>query len=317
MRVTLLSGPVDPVKSIWLVWEQSRCDDSIGKMEDRYARLISGDDQPESDFPAGNEHPKDRFRTLLRMGVPIMEFLHFTFLLEDMHVSFREQLVRHKIGTRVGPQVSFDDIPGLADSTFWSQTSRVRDLGKFAENGSYYTPKSISDNPEALEFYRGFLGSVQFAYNKLRTEFGCLPEDAREVIPVAMTHRMAWHVNAMTLKRICADRSCWIAQSGYWHPVVRGVISELKVVDSIFSVLATPPCIDKKTDKYHSCPFSHENSRRLPGNNDPGIPCSLWSHHESSVDSVDSDEDERRLWLMEDEYRELWHRDPKTGDSLG
>ena len=331
MKVTLLPGsyPSDPIRAIWLVWEQSRSDASVSRMMRSYDDALGDEDRQVGDK---NAWPYARFRSLLQMGIPIMEFLHFTFLLEDIPVSFREQLVRHKIGSRVGPQLGFDDIPDIADSTFWSQTSRVRDLSDFATAGKYYVPDAIRDNKYARKAYDDIMLAIQNTYVSLQVDHGLQPEIAREVIPMAMTHRIAWHVNCMTLKRLCSDRSCFIAQAGYWHPIILGIISELTTkIDPAFSALATPPCIDKKTDCFKSCPFGHENTNRLHGKVDPGIPCSLWIR---DTYNLDLSMQQRRMGVetynevlgtteraaeferMIQQYHKFWNRDPFTGKSL-
>ena len=352
MKVTLLPGsyPSDPIKAIWSVWEQSRCDASVEIMLGNYEVALEAEKKGIGDK---GTWPYARFRSLLQMGVPIMEFLHFTFLLEEIPVSFREQLVRHKIGMKVGPQLGFDDIPDIADSTFWSQTSRVRDLQNFFDNGYYYTPELDNatrkdvENPFGkyhggqlvlapdgmtdLDVYRFTLEWIQWGYRELRKR-GYNPEIAREVIPMSMTHRIAWHVNCMTLKRLCGDRSCWIAQAGYWHPIIMGIVSELTTkIDPVFSALATPPCIDKKTDCFKSCPFGHENTNRLHGKVDPGIPCSLWIRDTYNLDLslqqrrmgvetynevIGTIERAAEFERMIQQYHKFWNRDPFTGKLL-
>jgi len=337
-QVTLSPGsvPENPVKSLWMIWEQSRCDDSVEVMELRYNRLMKGDNQPESDFPVDNKHPNDRFRVMLEMEIPIVEFIHFSFILDNIPVSFREHLVRHRVGTKIGPQSGVDDDPGVTDASFWSQTSRVRDLQNFVDNGFYYTPEldntelkpiSISkgspDVPSGLtdlEVYHKSLESVQWGYRELRSR-GYKPEICRELLPSSTTHRIAWHVNLKSLKHIFSHRSCWIAMANYWHPVIRGVMSELMKIDPVFSALATPPCIDRQTNKFKSCSFAHENAQRL-SKKDPGIPCSLWIHQEAggmdkNYDSMFSVPGDHELFTeMSADFQTFWCRNVTTGNPI-
>jgi hypothetical protein len=336
-KVNLIPGsiPQDPIKAIWMVWEQSRCDDSIEVMERRYERLLKGDNKPESDFPVDNKHPRDRFRLMLAMDIPIVEFMHMTFLLDNIPVSFREHLVRHRIGTKIGPQAFVDEDPGVADASIWSQTSRVRDMQDFFDNGYFYTPELNStdlrpitqglgapDVPAGLtdqEVYHKVLQTIQWGYRELRGR-GYKPEICREVNPSSMTQRLAWHVNLKSLKHICSHRTCWIAMSPYWHPIIEGVITELSKIDKAFRILATPPCIDKQGKEYEACAFAHENMQRLKGA-DPGVPCPLWLNH---TDGVPLPDDWRRghgldtpiFDRMCDKFKAFWMRDLDTGASL-
>lgn len=354
-KVTLVPGSYndDPVKMIWMIWEQSRCDDSIDTLEKRYEFLFRAyrDNPTMSErgikafgerkgfkFPVDAVNPSDRFRLLLQMDVPIIEMIKFTFVLENIPVSFREHLVRHRIGSKIGPNSGVDDEPGIPDVTYWSQTSRVRDLQNFFDVGNFYTPeilddteaKPVSPSPDPCIDLRGnftdksvydlTLRWIQWGYRELRAR-GYKPEVSREVLPSCTTHRIAWSVNLKSLKHIFGHRSCFIAYAGYWHPVIHGVIRELITkVNSVFHALATPPCIDKKSNKFKGCVFEHENKHRLDGN-DPGVPCSLWlSNHTSETRkyvSTASENDLDEFDRMKKEYSTFWGRDPETGDSLG
>ncbi len=372
-KVTLVPGSFtdDPVKAIWFMWEQSRCDDSIEVMEDRYAFLedegyiIDATDDEKKELvehakinhiklPVDGMRPDERFKLLLQMDVPVMETLKYSFMLENIPVSFREQLVRHRIGAKVGPNNYVDDEPGIPEVTYWSQTSRVRDLQNFVQNGNFFTPeldkkekkpiKVSEDGPGPIEqlldpgftdeevFLYG-LRAVQWSYRELRArEYP--PEIAREVLPSCTTHRITWTVNMKSLKHVFGHRTCWIAQAGYWHPIIQGVLRELtEKVNPVFRTLANPPCIDKLTGKYKECIFQHENKHRMPGGNDPGIPCSLWIGQETNhgVNNIDNARDPRlrlNLWndqanqkdheemvKMMNQYGTFWNRDPLTGDS--
>lgn len=382
-KVTLVPGSYtdDPVKAIWFMWEQSRCDDSIEVMETRYKFLAEHgypDDADDlrkagtkemADFckvslPVDGMYPSDRFKLLLQMDVPIMETIKYSFMLENIPVSFREQLVRHRIGSRIGPNAGVDDEPGIPEVTYWSQTSRVRNLQNFVSEGNFFTPElddkvrkhivTLEDNPLRTDdnweltdkevFLKG-MKATQWTYRELIAR-GYKPETAREVLPSCTTHRITWTVNLKSIKHIFGHRTCWIAFAGYWHPIIHGVLHELvSKVNPIFHALANPPCIDKKTSKFKACIFEHENKHRMPGGNDPGIPCSLWigNHYQPDAEALLSHMDETksssvmidpkmRLKIWEDKagairqpdlfemvemmakYGKFWNRDPLTGN---
>lgn len=372
-KVTLVPGSYtdDPVKAIWFMWEQSRCDDSIEVMEKRYEFLnddghsIDATNEEKKDLlehaelngiklPVDGMHPAWRFQLLLQNDVPIMESIKYSFMVEEIPVSFREQLVRHRVGSKVGPQLFVDDEPGISDTTYWSQTSRVRDLQNFVQNGNFFTPdldkkekkpiKVSEDGPPLAHqllsdgmtdegvFLYG-MKATQWAYRELRAR-EYKPEICREVLPSCTTHRTTWTVNLKSIRHVFGHRTCWIAFAGYWHPIIEGVINELvEKVSPMFRVLANPPCIDKKTNKYTSCIFQHENQHRMPGGNDPGVPCSLWlgkeaNHAVNNIDSLSdpvvrlkvwkdlAPDDNEEMAKMMNQYGTFWNRDPLTGDSL-
>jgi thymidylate synthase (FAD) len=246
MKVTLLEAPQYPVELLWSLWQASRTDDPL-----LVPQKLSG--------KLGSDEREELFVKLLAMDIPVMENLFFVFMLEDVPVSFREQLVRHRT------------------ATYWSQTSRVRDMGEFHEKGRYFTPETVKQNPTLLKAYGDTLEYIQDCYNQLLKD-GIPREDARQLLPMASTHRISWGVNLRALKHTLANRTCWIAQAGLWHPVVKGVVSELVAkVHPALGMLAKPPCWDLQTGcaEGAACPFVEENVRRLAGT-DPFPPCPIW-----------------------------------------
>jgi hypothetical protein len=121
---------------------------------------------------------------------------------------------------------------------------------------------------------------AQNAYNAL-VHSGMPMEDARNVLPIGVTHRLVWKCNATSLKHALQARSCWIAQTGLWEPVIRGMVEELAAkVHPLFRRLIAPPCVDAKTNKFKACKYPIENAAYIKGE-DPHPPCALWLHHHS------------------------------------
>jgi thymidylate synthase ThyX len=215
------------------------------------------------------------FVQLLGMGLPILENVQFVFMLEDIPVSFREQLVRHRIGSRIGDQLGVDIVPDLAESTFWSQTMRVRDMGRFSVDRMFIVPDSIRADETLLMEYQHVMQQLEDFYN-FAVSKGVAREDARQVLPMATTHRISWGVNLRALQHVLGNRTCWIAQVGLWQPVLEGILSELtKKVSPVFAELAKPPCWKSGKCKGETCAFAEENVRRMRGT-DPFPPCPVW-----------------------------------------
>src|ERR1017187_3628116 len=238
-KVTLLSSTEYPVEPVCALWQGGRNGEPL--LDPQQLASDGYDDQKlEGDMRA-------LFVQLLGMGLPILENVQFVFMLEEIPVSFREQLVRHRIGSRVGDQLGVDIIPDLAESTFWSQTMRVRDMGQFAHNRAFEKPASLEgkvcpNGETAVYRYFQFMDEAERVYNDLVAS-GMGREDAREVLPMATTHRISWGVNLRALQHVLGNRTCWIAQAGLWQPVLEGILSELtKKVSPVFAELAKPPC---------------------------------------------------------------------------
>ena len=319
--VKLISHTMLPVETLEAVWRASRETGPIPPTEE-----LAGD--------------VDLFQKIMSSKIPVAQMIDVIFLLEDVSISFREQTVRHKIGTKVGDKIGVDTVPDLTDSTWWSQSMRVLDMGRFASEDAYFVPDSVSSRPKALERYVDAMRYVQAAYNDLVIE-GVPREDARNVIPLGAGHRIVWKLNLGTLMHVIGHRGCWILQLGFWGPIIKGMVEALATeIHPVFRDLISPPCM--KGDKFTKCAFELDNEKRLFGE-DPLPPCSLWigsdeKQVEDLLANVDDGKDDGGVWLdsgcaapsferfiapsvaeseqfkgMQFEYGALWGRDPWTG----
>lgn len=320
-KVTLLTHTRLPLETVYSVWQMSKSDAPLMTPEEVQAQV-----------PA--EEVRDLFRRVIEQRIPISEHVDFVFALEGISVSWREQAVRHRIGTTPSPErVGIDIVPDLADSSFWSQSMRIMDMGRFADAGGYRLPESLSGKQcgptSAEDLFRGTMHVIQTAYRSL-VDAGVPMEDARELIPLGATHSMSWRLNIASLQHVIGKRSCWILQGGIWEPVIRGMVNELaEKVDPIFRTLATPPCI--KRDKFSGCVFHEENARRYSGEDKLPV-CPLhWSQHgggdvgalgiRPGGNLVRDEEVQRRYLPLVDEmraraeiYSRFWGRDPYSGE---
>lgn len=303
-KVTLISWTHDPVETVYLLWEASRKKTEIPSVEQLKTQMLCNLDVEK------NVH--DTFLKVLTSHIPVSENINFVFLLENVSIAFREQMVRHRVGVKVGERLGVDHIPDLHDSTFWSQTMRVIDMGKFSTDGGYHTPDSIRNNELALLGYQSTIDTIEVAYNNL-IALGVPPEDARMVIPMAAQHRISWGINLSTLAHIVSRRSCWIAQAELWSPIIIGMIEEVcKKVDPIFSVLATPPCM--RGDEFKGCLHEIDAKARVDGK-DPGVPCALHLSHTTTdrLKLIESTEAYKKACAT---FSDFWKRDVCSGKKI-
>ena len=220
-EVKLISNTENIFKTIWMVWQASRCDDTVEQMEDALEQ-------------ATTDVLYDLFARILEEDIPLMEMIEFIFVLDNVSISLREQLVRHRIGTKIDGKIGIDIIPNLDDSTWWSQSMRILDMRSFAARQDFLIPESIQNVPKVskrkvpLAIYKQFMYEAARVYSEL-VDMGIPMEDARNVLPLGASHRIVWKVNLMTLKRIMQKRGCWILQLGIWGPVIMGMISRARV----------------------------------------------------------------------------------------
>jgi hypothetical protein len=325
-KVTLLSWANLPLETVYAVWEASKGE-----------RPLMTPQQVKDNVPP--EDVRKLFRAVIMQKIPIGEHLDFVFMFENISVSWREQAVRHRIGTLPSPErigadmVHMDTVPGLHDSSWWSQSMRIQDMGSFHDTRSYRVPETvIAKGDEAQALFEDTMAVIQSVYKRL-LELGVPMEDARELMPLGAQHRMSWKLNISSLQHIVGKRGCWILQLGIWGPIIQGMIDELALkVDPIFRELVAPPCIDnnKATDAFKGCAFHEENRRRYTGDDKlPPCPLHFRQHYlpEQGASSVaignahnPAVQAKYHLPMADamrervEDYRKFWGRDPYTGD---
>lgn len=307
-KVRLVSWTRNPIETVYYLWECARSNDKIPTVE----QIV--------EHSAKNEQYRKRvretFAKVVDSAIPIAENINFVFLLEGVSISFREQMVRHKVGVKVGERLGVDMFPDIHDSTWWAQSMRVLDMGKFVDQNLYRLPDSISADETAKGIYEDGLHIAQQTYSDLLAR-GIPIEDAREVIPLGAQHRVSWGLNLNSVIHVCRKRSCWIPQLGTWEPVIRGMISELVTkVDPYFASIVTPPCI--KGNEFTGCVYRLDNERRV-AREDPLLPCSLYlAQHANGVkvEEILTPDQLIRYEAMEEDYKDFWRRDVETGKRL-
>jgi hypothetical protein len=309
-KVTLVEWPRHPIQTVWYLWEAARTNDPMPPMHGVVARC--------KEDPEFNKRVRETFEKVVDSAIPIAENLQFVFLLEGISISLREQLVRHKVGMKVGERLGVDMFPDLHDSTWWAQSTRAMDMGKFYDDGMFRIPESIKKSgKDAMDDYLALMANIQGTYKTLLDK-GVPGEDAREVLPLATQHRISWGLNLSAIMHVTKKRSCWIMQLGVWEPIIKGMISELVTkVDPYFSSLVTPPCMKK--DTFNDCLYHLDNERRMD-RKDPLLPCPLYiAHHSPTRDEtqvLQKDAELKSFYESESDYRHFWMRDTRTGQRL-
>ena len=148
----------------------------------------------------------------------VAEHVSFTFCIEDISRAASHQLVRHRLAS-------------------YSQQSQR--YVKY-DNPSYYEPDSILHNREADAIFNQFLEYSTQAYNIL-LDLDIPAEDARYVLPNAMTSNMTMTVNLRELIAICNVRLCNRAQTEI-RRIVREMAKVVIEVEPYFGKFLVPKC---------------------------------------------------------------------------
>lgn len=285
------------METIYLLWEASRSNrplPSAGELA-----VQSADD------PKLAADIRTTFEQVIDSDIPVAENLDFIFLLENIPISLREQIVRHRVGHHFGENFGVDTIPGEGRSSWWSQSMRILDMGSFAADGNYYVPDAIDDTALIREgatieeistpggggattrrgLYDATMGAIASLYQTL-IHSGVAPEDARQIIPLAACSRISWKLNYMSLKHVLGRRGCWIAQLGMWLPIITDMTEELSAISPVFRKLSMPPCLGRRGE-FQDCPFVKDNLQRLCGQDpEPPCPAFLMHHKEDALLAV-------------------------------
>lgn len=352
LTVTLLSSPTNPIGTLYLVWMQSRHNKPLPtpaeierllefvknegwRTETLNEEIVEGLwgtsetlgylKRPKYDIEDLREcakHINDTVEMILNESIPVTENLNFTFRIQNLPISLREQLVRHKIGTHIDPKMGaditpifgieqyqflkslqdmyrtlpegaymqMDVLPDLAESTFWSQTSRIMNLGTFYDDGQWFLPPSLEGKTvqirdggasfTAEEVYRDALNCIQDNYNLL-IKAGVHPEDARQILPLGMTHGITWTLNLKALQHIIGKRVCFIAQVGLWGDMIRQMVSQLRELSPLLGGIAKPPCV--RGHEFINCTVPGTNKERIQGLDGPMPPCPLFVRYETQL----------------------------------
>jgi len=207
------------------------------------------------------QFPTNLLQTLIDESVPVLRHFYFTFLIEEMPIAFREQLVRSQ----------YDH--------YWIQSGRITDW----RNALIESP-DLGDH-HLNESQRILIRQLQLFFHDAH-ESGIAPEDYRHLVPVGAYHRGIWTANLESLITRFKKRSCWVAQSGYWHDVLTQIKPQLEAAIGC-KIPIRPPCRDKDWN-HTGCTVAGVMTDRATGS-DPLPCCPLFLDKEG--DYVDWGED--------------------------
>lgn len=229
-EVKIISMTDNPVGTLFSVWHGSRRKETVSpkavEMIVEYADRVNKcppdyvydaakqiiEDYPEYDHAEGSQLDRAKFIVLevvkssLKSNLPASNCVHFTVLVDNATVAWREQLVRSK----------------FADYWLWS--SRILDMKTMDVN----KPRSLEllGGKKAVDIYDNAVDVIREAYRQLE-ELGVPMEDIR-LQPQQATHRVYWMIGLRALITIMNRRSDWIAQASLWTPIISGLCKELR-----------------------------------------------------------------------------------------
>lgn len=254
------------------------------------------------------EEVNKRVLNLVTMSVPVCEVVQLSFQIDHASIAWREQLVRHRVGT-----------------SYWIQSGRITDYSDIYEDANYNIPDSIKDTDLESDWHVHWKQTE--ALFKRMKENGILDQDAREIIGSGALHRLTFTANLRALKDIIGHRTCFIAQQ-HWHPIIHGICDALVKIDPLFEALVKPPCLDHQ-NKFSHCHYEGMARDRYEGK-DPLPVCPIWygqnvlkelvtSGKLGKQDTLELKEDLRAKGKWDDamvkEYADHWHWRPDEEES--
>lgn len=219
--VRLVSYTEFPIETVYYIWSLAKTKEHVLGVKEIHEKL--------SKNIKFKKEVESLFQEVIEMLLPCSRFVNFVFSLENITISLREQLVRHKIGME-----------------YWIQGARVTDMSDFYDQQEFRVPESILNNPNANKLYLETMKKIQDSYRYLVNN-GFLFEEARELIPSGAFHRLSFTCNIESLHNLVSKRTGWLLQGDIWFPIIKGIISELeKNISPVFRSFAHPPEVDIK-----------------------------------------------------------------------
>lgn len=217
--VRLVSFTELPIETIYYIWTLAKTKQDIPSVKEIHMKT-------KTDLGYKKE-VESLFLEVIEMLLPCSRFINFVFSLENVTISLREQLVRHKVGME-----------------FWIQGARVTDMSNFYDQSEYRIPDRINQNKTAKKMYLQTMEKIQDTYEYL-TKQGFLFEESRELLPSGALHRLSFSCNIESLHNLLSKRTGWLLQGDLWFPVIKGIVDELvKNISPVFRSFAHPPEVD-------------------------------------------------------------------------
>jgi len=176
-------------------------------------------------------------KILLHDGMPtFLEYVNFTFKLENVSRALQQQLTRHRIGF-----------------SYSIQSLRCIDLPNFADDCAYFNP--YEDGSDANIDYHNSMLEVQESYRKA-LKSGVATQDARGLLPMNLYSTVTFHCSLRSLIGMISKRMCLKTQ-GEFRTVADQIVSAIiNKVDSRLATYFKPPCARGK------CMMEAENNEQ-------------------------------------------------------
>jgi|APSaa5957512535_1039671.scaffolds.fasta_scaffold37655_2 hypothetical protein len=182
------------------------------------------------------EHEKTEARAIMRGEFPLAHYIHFTWVIENHSRCYLDQFVRE---LTTGIQI-------------WTGTTRGVDFSTFGEDGLYRNVQAVDDNPAWVPTRERHMLAIQEMYQE-SIDLGMRPEEARDILPLAVSIPMSATASLRQLRWIISKRSSYVAQAGLWGPVIAQMIEQLEAWDAgIARDFAQPPCLLRGMCPYFS-----------------------------------------------------------------
>jgi len=206
MKVRLINYTKDPEK---IVAQSARLCYSALSVKDLEEKLT-------------NESITKLINKIMKLGhYSVLEHATFTFAIEGISRVTSHQLVRHRL------------------ASFSQQSQRYVKINK--EGFPYIVPKSIAKDKELAKIFIDAIKELDGIY-QLLLDHNIEAEDARYILPQAVTTKIIMTANARELLHIFKLRCCNRAQ---WE-IREAAIKMLREVENIAPIIfenAGPPCI--------------------------------------------------------------------------
>jgi len=181
-------------------------------------------------------------RILKQDGMPtFLEYVHFTFKIENVSRALTHQLVRHRVGT-----------------SYSQQSLRCVQLPSFADDEHFHMPSSVKDPVK----YAQAMKEIQKIYNGL-LEFGENTENSRGVLPMNIGTTIVVGVTLRALIGIVNKRLCLKTQEEF-QKVAYMLMEEIGKVDKRLLKWFGKPC------DFGGCMMKAENEQQLAENKRTG-----------------------------------------------
>jgi len=164
----------------------------------------------------------DLIKKIMKLGhYSVLEHANFTFAIEGISRVTSHQLVRHRL------------------ASFSQQSQRYVKINK--ERFPYIVPKSIGKDKKLAKIFVGAIKELDEIYQQL-LDYNIKAEDARYILPQAVTTKIIITANARELLHIFKLRCCNRAQ---WEirELAMNMLKEVKSIAPTIFENAGPPCI--------------------------------------------------------------------------